>query len=131
MLPFRLLRRSPGLSAVAIASLALGIGVNVTVYSIVRELILDDISARQPNRLAYINADVPPPLYRDLRAAGVFQDLAAFYSVTIWAWRTGNHSETAWVIRSSGNFFDTLGDTSAFAGRIYSKDDEGRDVAVV
>jgi putative ABC transport system permease protein len=131
MQPFRLLRRSPALSAVAIASLALGIGANVTVYSIVRELILDDISARETNHLAYINADVSPPLYRELRATSVFQDLAAFYSVTIWAWRTGNHSETAWVIRSSGNFFDTLGATSAFAGRIYSQADEGRDVAVV
>jgi hypothetical protein len=62
MLPFRLLRRSPFLSAVAITSLALGIGANITVYSIVRELILDDVTARQPNRLAYINADVPPSL---------------------------------------------------------------------
>ena len=64
MLPFRLLRRSPFLSAVAITSLALGIGANITVYSIVRELILDDVTARQPNRLAYINADVSPSLYR-------------------------------------------------------------------
>jgi putative ABC transport system permease protein len=72
-----------------------------------------------------------PSLYRDLRAAGVFQDLAAYYSVTIWAWRNGNHSETAWVIRSSGNFFDTLGGIEPFAGRIYSEPDEGHDVAVV
>src|SRR5437764_806274 len=126
MLPFRLLRRSPFLSAVAIGSLALGIGANITVHTIVRELILDDVSARQPSRLAYINADVPPALYRDLRAAGVFQQLAAFYSVTIWAWRTGDHSETAWVIRSSGNFFDTLGGIVPFAGRLYSQPDDGR-----
>jgi predicted permease len=131
VLLIRLLRKSPAFFAVAIASLALGIGANVTVYSVVRELILDDVSAREPNRLAYINADVSPALYRDLRAAGVFQELASYYSVTIWAWRRGNHSETAWVIRSSGNFFDTLGGTRASAGRIYSQADEGRDVAVI
>jgi putative ABC transport system permease protein len=131
MLPFGFLRRSPLLSAVAVGSLALGIGANITVYSIVRELILEDVSARQPNRLAYINADVSPALYRDLRTAGVFQQLAAYHSVTIWAWRTGGHSETAWVIRSSGNFFDTLGGIVPFAGRIYSQPEEDRDVAVV
>jgi hypothetical protein len=46
------LRRSPPLVAVAVSSIALGIGVNVTIYSVVREMVLDDLSARQPGRLA-------------------------------------------------------------------------------
>ena len=52
------LRKSPALATIAIASLALGIGANVTIYSVVRELIFDDISARQPDRLARIGADI-------------------------------------------------------------------------
>jgi hypothetical protein len=35
------LRRSPTLTAIAISSLALGVGANVTIYSVAREMILD------------------------------------------------------------------------------------------
>jgi putative ABC transport system permease protein len=126
----RSLSKSRSLAAVGILSIALGIGVNITAYSIVRELVFDDVTARHPERLAYVNADVSYPLYRDLRRAGVFQDLACYHSVTIWSWRNGGHSETAWTIRSSANFFDVLGVTP-FAGRLYTQSDEGRDLAVV
>jgi predicted permease len=111
-------------------SIALGIGVNITAYSIVRELVFDDVTARDPAHLKYINSDVSYPLYRDLRRAGVFQDLAWYHSVNIWNWRNGGHSETAWTIRSSANFFDVLGVTP-LAGRLYTQSDEGRDLAVV
>src|SRR5689334_1518934 len=111
----RSLRHSPGLAAVGVLSLALGIGANITVYSIVRELVFDDVTALHPERLAYINADVAGQLYRDLRHAGVFQELAWYRSVSMWNWRNGAHSETAWTIRSSANFFDVLGVTP-FAG---------------
>jgi predicted permease len=126
----RSLNKSRSLSAVGILSLALGIGANITVYSIVRELVFDDITARDPNRLAYINADVPHSLYLDLRRAGVFQDLAWYHSVSMWNWRNGAQSEVTWTIRSSANFFDVLGVTP-FAGRLYSQSDDGRDLAVV
>ena len=39
------LRKSPALSFIAIASFALGIGANVTIYSVVREMIFDDITS--------------------------------------------------------------------------------------
>jgi hypothetical protein len=62
------LRRSPALVAVAILSLALGIGTNVTVFSVVREMILDDMSARLPERLTRVDGmDVSYALYRDLQ----------------------------------------------------------------
>src|SRR5438132_239951 len=71
------LRRSPALVAVAVLSLALGIGANVTVFSVVREMILDDLSARRPERLARVaGADISYTVYRDLRLAGPFEHLA-------------------------------------------------------
>src|SRR5258708_35941782 len=71
------LRKSPVLAAVAIASLALGIGTNVTVFSVVREMILDDLSARQPDRLARVeNVNVSYTLYRELQTAGGVEGLA-------------------------------------------------------
>src|ERR1700682_2769772 len=103
------LRKSPALAAVGIASLALGIGANVTVYSVVREMILDDLSARQPDRLARVGAEISYAQYRDLRQAGVFQDLAFETGLGNLNWDAGTHSEVAWQMTSSANFFDVLG----------------------
>src|SRR5437588_12126638 len=91
------LRKSPALAVVAIASLALGIGANVTIYSIVREMILDDMSGRQPDRLALLDAvHVPYILYRDLRSAGIFQDLAFHRGLNDRIWQAGTRNEMVW-----------------------------------
>jgi len=124
------LRKSPTLAAVAVTSLAFGIGANVTVYSVVREMILDDLSARQPDRLARVDAVVSYALYRDLRFAKVFQDLAFYHSFRDWNWHTKTRSELAWTMTTSANFFDVLG-VGPSMGRLYSQRDEGRAIAVV
>jgi putative ABC transport system permease protein len=124
------LRKSPALAAIAIASLALGIGANVTVYSVVREMILDDLSARQPDRLARIATEITYARYRDLRHAGLFQDLAFDTGLSNVSWDTGPRSEVAWQMTTSANFFDVLG-VSASPGRLYSQSDEGSPVVVV
>jgi putative ABC transport system permease protein len=124
------LRKSPALTAIAIASLALGIGANVTIYSVVREMILDDISARQPDRLARVIADVNYAQYRDLQRTAAFQEVAfeaGFFDIN---WNIGAHSEIAWEMSTSANFFDVLG-VGAALGRLYSQGDDGRPVAVV
>jgi len=125
------LRKSPLFAAVAIASLALGIGANVTIYSVVREMILDDISARQPEQLARIAGEVSYDRYRQLRDSGVFHDLAYDTGIADVTWRaTGPYGEVAWRIVTSANFFDVLG-IVASSGRLYSQADEERPVAVV
>ncbi|SPE37389.1 conserved membrane hypothetical protein [Candidatus Sulfopaludibacter sp. SbA6] len=124
------LRKSPALAALGIASVALGIGANVTIYSVVREMILDDLSARQPDRLARVATEITYARYRDLREAGVFQDLAFETGIGNLNWDVGTHSEVAWGMRTSANFFDVLG-VGAYAGRLYSQSDEGLPVAVV
>ena len=127
---FRFLRQSPALAAMAVASLALGLGANVTIYSIVREMILDDVSAREPGRLARLATEIPYSQYRDLRATGVFQDLAFNVWLADTNWNSGGIGEVAWRMITSANFFDVLG-VHASAGRLYSPADEGHPVAVV
>lgn len=105
----RFLRHNRGLAAVAIGSLALGIGGNVTVYSVVREMILDDLSAAHPDRLVRTGANLSYNQYRELQQAGVFQDLAFYHSFSMWDWRAGDHGEIVWAIQASPNFFDVLG----------------------
>jgi putative ABC transport system permease protein len=124
------LRKSPVLAAIAIASLALGIAANVTVFSVVREMILDDLSAWRPDRLARIEAmDVSYTLYREIRAAGAFEDLAFYRGFGDRVWRAGANGEVAWEMTTSANFFDLLG-VHPSVGRLYSQADEGREFAV-
>jgi hypothetical protein len=117
----RSLRKSPALAAVAIASLSLGIGANVTVFSVVREMILDDLSAWRPDRLARVEGmDVSYTLYRELRTAGAFEDFAFHRSFGDRIWNTGVRSEIVWRMITSANFFDVLG-IRPYAGRFYHK----------
>jgi hypothetical protein len=92
------------------ASLASGIGANVTVFSVVREMILDDMSARRPDRLARVEGvDVSYNLYRELRMAGFFEDLTFHRGLGDRIWRAGVGSEVVWKFTTSPNFFDVLG----------------------
>ena len=89
----RVFRNSPVQAWVAVSSLALGVGVNVTIYSVVRELILDDLSARRPDRLAAFGGVTNIAVYRDLRRAGIFQDLAFTIGLSNADWDAGGHKE--------------------------------------
>jgi putative ABC transport system permease protein len=128
------LRQSPALALVAIVSLALGIGANITVYSVAREMIFDNISARAPARLARIDARISYTGYRDLRRLGIFDDLAFDTGLNNLNWTnlnssSGSRTEVAWYMSTSANFFDVLG-VRASIGRLYTQSDEGRPVAV-
>ncbi len=124
MRPARFFKRNRTLAAVAIGSLALGIGGNMTVFSVVREMILDDLSAARPSRLVRTGANLSYNQYRQLRQAGVFQDLAFYHSFNTWNWRAGDHSEIVWTINTSPNFFDVLG-VRAGAGQLFTARDSG------
>ena len=125
------LSKSPALTAVAIVSLSLGIGANVTVYSVVREMILDDVSAWRPDRLAFLDgANVSYSIYRDLRSVGVFRDLAFHRGLDDRIWHSAARNEIAWTLTTSSNFFGVLG-IVASNGRLYSQRDEATELAVL
>jgi hypothetical protein len=98
------------LATPAIVSLALGIGTNVTVFSVIREMILDDLSASHPDRLARVEGlDVSYTIYRELQGASVFEDLAFHRGLRDRIWRADTRSEIVWTFTTSSNFFDVLG----------------------
>src|SRR5579872_6346928 len=89
----RLLRRTPGFSAVAVAVLALGIGANTAVFSLVNTLVLQPRPGRVDSVMGVFNRstvkpdeyrDFSYPQYVDLRdRSGVFDSLMAHTFTTV------------------------------------------------
>jgi putative ABC transport system permease protein len=137
--------RRPGLSLVAIAGLALGLGTNVAVFSYLDFLLWAEIPARAPERLAAVASDTQGgseqlsyPDYLDyLDNLGqrdrnrVFSDLAAWAVVGATV-DTGGETVQVWASPVSGNFFPLFG-VDAQLGRTLSPADDrpGAEPAIV
>jgi len=131
----RTLRKSPGFSAVAILSLALGIGANTAIFSLLDQLLLRTLPVREPERIVQMAARgshygsnwgmnaMSYPMYRDFRdKAEVFDGVIARRSFTANMGYSGQ-TERAILEMVSGNYFQVLGVTAAL-GRVISPDDD-------
>src|SRR5688500_930268 len=86
----RMLRKSPGFSIVAILTLALGIGVNTSIFSLVNALLLRPLPFKDPQRLVWISNIFEGGLsgetttvgnFREWRAENKsFEDLSAYFA---------------------------------------------------
>src|ERR1700728_3841825 len=85
---FRVLYNKPAFASIAIATLALGIGANTAIFSVVNAAILTPIAFPETDRVAMVwtdkingqltNLPSSVPDFLDWRAAGVFEKLAGF-----------------------------------------------------
>jgi putative ABC transport system permease protein len=130
---FRILHRSPGFTATAIAALALGIGANTAIFTVVNTVLLQPLAYPQPDRLVQLelsdaggNGNVTSiPKYTIWREqTQVFQDVAAYDSGGPGVNLTGgDRPEQLKGVHVSASFFPLFGASMA-AGRAFSEDED-------
>ncbi len=139
----RRLRKSPGFAAIAVVTLALGIGANTAVFSVMNAVLLRTLPVRDPAQLYYAqiaagnqppgasntgdgNTSFSEPVFEALRQRGdVFADLIAYAPLgePKTAVRFGDTPEEAEGEEVSGNFFSGL-TAGIVRGRGFTLDDE-------
>jgi predicted permease len=133
----RVLARSPGSSAIAIVALALGIGANTAIFSLVEAVLLEPLPYRDPGRLVQVWEDASfvgfpkntpaPANYVDWREQNqVFEDMAASREASFTL--TGGDAVPEMVVgsRVTANLFPVLGVEPAL-GRTFTADEDRPD----
>jgi macrolide transport system ATP-binding/permease protein len=140
---FRSARRNPGFVAVAVLSLALGIGANLAVFGFVHQLLLSPLPVYQPDELRQVVLStvrrnyyrMPYPKYQKLRDEfAIFRTIFGWGSVGEVDFRSAGREGRVQLTLVTGNFFDGLGVRPAL-GRMITPDDDkvggGANVAVL
>jgi putative ABC transport system permease protein len=133
----RSLRSAPGVTGVAIVSLALAIGANTAIFSIVDSLVLRALPVRDPVRLVHVTDTVVTedgttrvrawsnPVWEQIRdRSGFFEALTA-WSFTRFDRSSGGETQFVDGLWADGGFFETLG-VPAVVGRTFSDEDDRR-----
>jgi predicted permease len=127
----RALRSGPGFAAVAILSLALGIGANTAIFSLIDSLLLKALPVSHPEQLLQVttakNAYFTNPIWEQLRdRQDVFSGIFAYgMAGGRFNLAAGGEARYAHGNVASGQFFDTLG-LHAMVGRTFTMADDRR-----
>src|SRR6266403_2320720 len=124
----RMLAKNPSFSLVAILTLALGIGANTVVFSVVNALLLLPLPVDRPNELAFIeNARYGPsqsfPNYKDLRDSNRTFTGMVGYRISPMELETNTGALRIWGYLATGNYFDVLAVKPAL-GRFFNQTED-------
>jgi len=133
---FRVLRKNPGFAAGAIVVLALGIGANTAIFSVVNAVLLRPLPYRDPGRIAMIYHVPPqksfpgakifavsPANYLDWQAqSSVFDAMSTFHPTTMTVTGKDQPEAASGMVVSSG-FFQVLG-TTPIMGRTFTPEED-------
>ena len=121
----RSLRATPGVTAVAVLSLALGIGANAALFSILDSLTMKTLPVRDPQQLAVIDDGTwTNPIWEDIRARHVFPEAFAWSRATM-NLSTAGETDNVLGDYASGEMFAMLG-IHALIGRTFTAADDSR-----
>ena len=128
----RTLRKSPGFTTTSVATLALAIGANTAMFSVLNAVLLRPLPYRSPEQLAMLWSEVPSQNLREGRSAywnveqwrsqsESFADMALFDGVSS-TLTSADRAEKISVVRHSPNLFPLLG-VQPLHGRIFSAEE--------
>ena len=129
---WRSLRRQPAFTSLAVITLALGIGANAAIFSVVNAVLLRPLSYSQPQRIVAINnlwrtsgvsASVSAPDFHDWHDTATSFDAMAYYQGGETSVSVAGAADYATVIRATPGFFDVFG-TGPAIGRALETADE-------
>jgi putative ABC transport system permease protein len=137
----RLFGRRPGFSAVVVLTLALGIGANTAIFSVIRAVLLRPLPYRDPGRLAMLWSEDPAHGLVEGRVSLLnfadwkgrshsFEDMTLFIGQTFLLGSTDGPPERMRSARVSSSFFPLLG-VHPLLGRLFSPEEEKRGESVV
>ncbi len=125
----RMLRKNPGFTLVAVLTLAMAIGANAVVFSVLNALILHPLHLPQSESLYGIqhgneaSSYQSYPDYLDLRHRNRSFDGLAAYDAAQVGLDTGENTTRVWIVLTSGNYFDVLR-LQPYLGRFFHASDE-------
>jgi predicted permease len=134
------MRQNPGLTLTVVLTLALGMGANTAIFSLIDEVLLRSLPVKDPVRLYFLNnagareigGSPPYPCFERFRSfAKSFTGIAA-YAANDFGIRIDGRIEQVNGAVVSGNYYDVLG-LVPYAGRLLTNDDDQLDprVAVI
>jgi predicted permease len=136
----RMLLKSPGFTATALLTLALGIGANITIFSVVNAVLLRPLPYPESERLVFLWSEAPRQNIRERASAYAnfsdwrnqnksFEDLAVF-DPTVVTLTGAAEPEQVMSVRASANLFPLLG-VAPMLGRTFTADEERQKMRVV
>jgi putative ABC transport system permease protein len=137
---YRMLTKNPGVSAIAVLTLALGIGANTAIFSVVSAVLLNPLPYTEPDRLVSIWENVPthgrwraaPANFLDWKKqTTVFTDVAAFGGATATLTGDGDPEQLSGTAVTPG-YFEVVGVQPAL-GRAFQPEEHqlGKDRVVI
>jgi predicted permease len=127
----RMLLKSPGFTLIAVITLALGIGANTAIFSLVNSILLRQLAFRQPEQLVWVDSrriasgkySFTLPDFIDYRDEN--QSLSGIAAYTPWSANLTDQGEPEQLqgLRISANAFELLG-VEAVAGRVLATGDD-------
>jgi macrolide transport system ATP-binding/permease protein len=129
----RRLQKTPGFTLIAVLSLALGIGANTAIFSLVNTVLLRPLPIEEPKQMVSLNSvslngqqnfpTLSYPNYRDLRDRNnVLSGLIA-YRFSAVSLSNNGVNERLWGYLATGNYFEVLGVKPAL-GRLFTSNDD-------
>ncbi|HSB12391.1 MAG TPA: ABC transporter permease [Blastocatellia bacterium] len=123
----RVLVKSPSFSVVAVIALALGIGANTAIFSVVYGVLLKPLPYRDADRMLVAGISVPD--YRDIKDGNQVFDEMAIWASNQYSLTTGGDSQQVLGAVVSPEFFSMLG--QAAVGRTFSAEEDREPLVVL